>query len=60
MRAIGCYESQFVTGRSQEFPTPLDDIRDRSRHWGWSIGVAYAEPFISREDIGLTTLDSIL
>ena len=31
MQAIGCYESQFVTGRSTEFPTALDDIRDRAR-----------------------------
>ena len=56
MQAIGCYESQFVTGRSPEFPTPLDDIRDRARYWGWSIGARYGEPFVSREDIGIKNL----
>ena len=41
-------------------PTPLDDIRDRARYWGWTIGTAYAEPFASREEIGLTELKSLL
>jgi N-acetylglucosamine malate deacetylase 1 len=60
MRSIGCYESQFITGRSQTFPTPLDDIRDRARYWGWSIGTAYGEPFASREEIGLPGIESLL
>jgi N-acetylglucosamine malate deacetylase 1 len=60
MQAIGCFESQFVTGRSQSFPTLLDDIRDRSRYWGWSIGTAYGEPFASREEIGLKGVDCLL
>ena len=60
MQAIGCYESQFVTGRSTEFPTALDDIRDRARYWGWSIGARYGEPFVSREEIGLKGLQALL
>jgi bacillithiol biosynthesis deacetylase BshB1 len=60
MQAIGCYESQFITGRAQQFPTPLDDIRDRSRYWGWTIGAAYAEPFASREEMGLKGLAPLL
>lgn len=60
MQAIGCYESQFITGRSLEFPTPLDDIRDRARYWGWSIGARYGEPFISREEIGIRDLQHIV
>lgn len=60
MQAIGCYESQFVTGRSLEFPTPLDDIRDRARYWGWTIGVRYGEPFVSREEIGIKDLRHIV
>ena len=28
LQAIRCYESQFITGRSQAFPTALDDIRE--------------------------------
>ncbi len=53
MAAIRCYESQFFVGKSQEFPTPLDDIRDRARYWGWTIGTSFGEPFACREEIGL-------
>lgn len=51
MASIRCYESQFVTGRSQEFPTVLDDIYARARYWGWSIGRAFGEPLASREPL---------
>ena len=60
MQAIRCYESQFITGREQTFPTPLDDIRDRARYWGWTIGTAFAEPFACREEIGLRDLKALL
>jgi N-acetylglucosamine malate deacetylase 1 len=60
MSAIRCYESQFVTGRAQVFPTPLDDIRDRARYWGWSIGRAYGEPFASREELGVASLGGLV
>ncbi len=60
MAAIRSYESQFITGREQVFPTPLDDIRDRARYWGWTIGTAFAEPFASREEIGLSDLKALL
>lgn len=53
MRVVGCYRSQLVTGRPETFPTLLDDIRDRARYWGWTIGTAYAEPYASREEIGI-------
>jgi LmbE family N-acetylglucosaminyl deacetylase len=56
MQAIDCYESQLITGRSTEFPTLLDDIRDRARYWGWTIGASYGEPFASREEIGIESL----
>ena len=56
LAAIRCYESQMITGRSSEFPTVLDDIRDRARYWGWTIGRAYGEPFACREEIGLNQL----
>ena len=59
MQAIRCYESQLIAGRSGQFPTLLDDIRDRARYWGWSIGSAYAEPFASHEEIGIKSLDSL-
>lgn len=60
LQAVRCYESQFVAGRSQEFPTLLDDVRDRARYWGWSIGTAFAEPFASREELGLSNLKSLV
>jgi bacillithiol biosynthesis deacetylase BshB1 len=51
MQAVECYKSQFHTGKSQEFPTALDDIRDRGRYWGWAIHAKYGEPFASRESV---------
>lgn len=60
MRSIRCYESQFLTGRADEFPTPLDDIRDRARYWGWSIGATYGEPFASRETVRISSFRDAL
>ena len=60
MESIRCYESQVITDRSTEFPTILDDIRDRARYWGWTIGKGYGEPFASREEIGLGSLESLI
>ena len=55
MAAVHCFESQFLTGREQKFPTAIDDIRDRARYWGWSISSRYGEPFASRESIRMTS-----
>ncbi|HEV3237441.1 MAG TPA: PIG-L family deacetylase, partial [Gemmataceae bacterium] len=60
MKALACYRSQLVTARSASFPTLLDDIRDRSRYWGWTIGTAYGEPFVCREGIGLRSLNDMI
>lgn len=60
LAAVRCYESQFLTGRQQEFPTPLDDIRDRARYWGWSISRKFGEPFASRESIRIGSLQSMI
>jgi len=60
MESIRCYESQVITDRSTEFPTILDDIQDRARYWGWTIGKGYGEPFASREEIGLSSLESLI
>lgn len=60
LQAVRCYESQFLTGRTQEFPTPLDDIRDRARYWGWSIQSSYGEPLGSRESVGIQSLREFL
>lgn len=60
MQSIAAYESQFKTGRSQQYPMALDDIRDRARYWGWTIGTSFGEPFASREELGLNSLTPLL
>ena len=59
MTAIRSYESQFIIGRTNEFPSTLDDIRDRARYWGWTIGTSYAEPLASREEIGISSFNAL-
>ncbi|CAN5133416.1 bacillithiol biosynthesis deacetylase BshB1 [soil metagenome] len=56
MDAIACYHSQFIEGRPTTRPTALDDVRDRARYWGWSIGTHFGEPFVCREPVGLRSL----
>ncbi|MEZ6129283.1 MAG: bacillithiol biosynthesis deacetylase BshB1 [Planctomycetaceae bacterium] len=60
MQAVSAYHSQLIEGRSDAFPTVIDDIRDRARYWGWSIGKAYGEPLFNREQIGIRSLQDIL
>jgi N-acetylglucosamine malate deacetylase 1 len=60
MRAVSCYRSQMIEGRPTTPPTLLDDVRDRARYWGWSIGTAYGEPLVCREEIGLRKLDDLV
>jgi bacillithiol biosynthesis deacetylase BshB1 len=59
MQALACYHSQFSAGRSGASSTVLDDVRDRGRYWGWSIGTAYGEPFVTREEVGLRGLNDL-
>jgi bacillithiol biosynthesis deacetylase BshB1 len=56
LKAIAAYHSQFLAGRPAHQPTVLDTIRDRARYWGWAIGTAAGEPFVSREPLGLRSL----
>ena len=60
MRSVECYHSQFIQGRPITPPTLLDDIRDRARYWGWTIGTAYGEPLVCREEVGVRSLDKVL
>jgi N-acetylglucosamine malate deacetylase 1 len=60
MRAIACYHSQFIQGRPTAAPTILDDLNDRARYWGWTIGARYGEPFVCREEVGLRDLQHLL
>jgi bacillithiol biosynthesis deacetylase BshB1 len=56
MRAVACYHSQFIEGRPTTPTTILDELNDRARYWGWTIGTRYGEPFVSREEVGLRDL----
>ena len=58
--AIECYRSQFIEGRPQELPTFIDSLRDMAAALGQRIGVRYGEPFVSREPIGLTTMNGLI
>ena len=60
MRSVQCFASQLTVGRSQQFPTVIDDIRDRARYWGWAIGKAFGEPLVSRESVGIEALSALL
>lgn len=60
MASVRAYASQFLTNREQVFPTPLDDIRDRARYWGWSIYRPYGEAYASRESLRIDDLNHLL
>jgi bacillithiol biosynthesis deacetylase BshB1 len=60
LRALECYQSQFVAGKPAERPTFLDRQRDQAAFWGWAIGAAYGEPFASREPVGLMSLRDLI
>jgi bacillithiol biosynthesis deacetylase BshB1 len=60
MKALACFQSQFIAGRPTTPPTFLDDLRDRARYWGWAIGSGYGEPFVCREEIGLRGLGDLV
>jgi bacillithiol biosynthesis deacetylase BshB1 len=59
-RALACYHSQFIAGRPANPPTLLDDLRDRARYWGWTIGTSFGEPFLCREQVGLRSLRDLI
>jgi bacillithiol biosynthesis deacetylase BshB1 len=60
LAAIRCYESQFITGRSADYPTFVDQLRDEAAYWGKTIGVRYGEPFACREPLGMATLTGLV
>ncbi|HMC66412.1 MAG TPA: bacillithiol biosynthesis deacetylase BshB1 [Gemmataceae bacterium] len=60
MQALACYRSQFIEGRTAVPRSFLDELRDRARYWGWTIGAGYGEPFLSRGEIGLRSLRDLL
>jgi bacillithiol biosynthesis deacetylase BshB1 len=60
LAAIRCFESQFITGRSTDPPTFLDQLETEAAYWGKAIGTHYGEPFTSREPIGMRSLSNLV
>jgi bacillithiol biosynthesis deacetylase BshB1 len=60
LAALRCYRSQLVDNQPEGKPGVIDSVCDRTRFWGHLIGVRHAEPFASREPVGLTSLDHLL
>jgi bacillithiol biosynthesis deacetylase BshB1 len=58
--ALKCYRSQLVDNQPVGRPGVIDSVCDRTRFWGHMVGVTHAEPFASREPVGLTGLDQFL
>ena len=59
-QALRCYRSQLVDNQPAGRPGVIDSVCDRTRFWGHMVGVKHAEPFASREPMGLTSLDHLL
>ncbi len=60
IKAIACYESQFIRGREQMNPSFMEQLQIEAAYWGQSIGVRYGEPFNCREPIGLSGLNHLV
>ncbi len=58
--AIEAYESQFITHREGESPTPLERFELDAAYWGKMIGRRFGEPFASREPVGIESLQGII
>jgi bacillithiol biosynthesis deacetylase BshB1 len=60
LAALRCYRSQLIENQTAGTPTVIDSVCDRTRFWGHVAGVRHAEPFASREPIGLGSLEHLL
>src|SRR5512135_856774 len=58
--ALRCYRSQLVDNQPAGAPGVIDSVGDRTRFWGHTVGVRHAEPFASREPVGLSSLEHFL
>jgi LmbE family N-acetylglucosaminyl deacetylase len=58
--ALRCYRSQLVDNQPPGLPGVIDSVNDRTRFWGHTAGVRHAEPFASREPVGLSSLEHFL
>jgi len=60
LAALRSYRSQLLDNQPEGRPGIIDSVCDRTRYWGHLAGVEHAEPFASREPIGLSGLDQLL
>jgi bacillithiol biosynthesis deacetylase BshB1 len=60
IQSMRAYRSQLVDNQPPGKIGVIDSVVDRNRFWGHTVGVRHAEPFASREPIGLTGLDGLL
>jgi N-acetylglucosamine malate deacetylase 1 len=58
--ALRCYRSQLVENQPPGGPGVIESVCDRTRFWGHTVGVRHAEPFASREPVGLSGLNDVL
>jgi len=58
MEVIKSYKSQF--GPTPENHQSIKWLIQSNRYWGHIIGTQFAEPFISREEIGIRTIEALL
>lgn len=60
LAAMRSYHSQLLANQAPDRPGVIDSVIDRNRFWGHFVGVRHAEPFASREPIGLSGLEQLL
>lgn len=58
IESIRCYESQF--GPSPEGHQLVEWVLNSNRYWGNLIGTEFAEPFISKEEVGIKDIEALL
>ncbi len=59
-QALRCYRSQLVDNQPEGKPGVIESVHDRTRFWGHLAGVRHAEPFASREPVGLSGLADLM
>ncbi len=59
-RSLMAYRSQLVENQPPGRPGVIESVFDRTRFWGHLAGVDHAEPFASREPVGLRGLNDLL
>ncbi|MFM7317107.1 MAG: bacillithiol biosynthesis deacetylase BshB1 [Isosphaeraceae bacterium] len=55
-QVLEAYQSQLVANQPPGQPGVIDRVLERNRYWGIMAGVLSAEPFASREPVGLRSL----